>query len=197
LDKQNCPSEICMWFQGVNISTKYFCFSQIGIYILKIHLSTWNLDYMIPKGISHSSVQNPTHEFQKRKYLFHSELPRTVILAGHFYGFGRFVPSTGILTWTALWGHYVSSFDNPVAKYLLPMQGSRVQIKGVKFIILSWWHPWGPRFKSGFHNSFWDYVFLTEYHEWIWKYINEIWKFENKFWLILFREYKIPKLFAE
>ncbi len=20
------------------------------------------------------------------------------------------------------------------------------------------WHPWEPRFKSGFHNSFWDYV---------------------------------------
>ncbi len=29
-------------------------------------------------------------------------LPRTVILAGHFYWFGRFVPSTEIFTWTAL-----------------------------------------------------------------------------------------------
>ncbi len=47
-------------------SNKYFYFSHIGIYILKIHLSTWNLDYMIPKGISHTSVQNPTYEFQKR-----------------------------------------------------------------------------------------------------------------------------------
>ncbi len=45
---------------------KYFYISQIGIYILKIHMSTWNLDYMIPKGISHISVQNPTYEFQKR-----------------------------------------------------------------------------------------------------------------------------------
>ncbi len=25
--------------------------------------------------------------------------------------------STGILTWTAFWGHYVSSFDGPVIKY--------------------------------------------------------------------------------
>ncbi len=38
----------------------------MGIYILKKHPSTWNLDYMIPKGISHTSVQNPTYEFQKR-----------------------------------------------------------------------------------------------------------------------------------
>ena len=48
------------------MSTNYFYFSKIGIYILKIHLSTWNLDYMIPKGISHTSVQNPTYEFQNR-----------------------------------------------------------------------------------------------------------------------------------
>jgi hypothetical protein len=33
---------------------------------MKIHLSTLNLDYMIPKGISHTSVQNHTYEFQKR-----------------------------------------------------------------------------------------------------------------------------------
>ena len=64
--KHNCPSEICIWFKGEHISNKYFYFSQIGIYILKIHLSTWNLDYMIPKGISHTSVQNPTYEFLKR-----------------------------------------------------------------------------------------------------------------------------------
>ncbi len=31
-----------------------------------MHLYTWNLDYMIPKGISHISVQIPTNEFQKR-----------------------------------------------------------------------------------------------------------------------------------
>jgi hypothetical protein len=53
---------------------------------------------MIPKGISHTSVQNPTYEFQKeilvpfRKLLVPFRTPRTVILAGHFYWFGRFVP---------------------------------------------------------------------------------------------------------
>jgi len=31
-----------------------------------------------------------------------------LILAGHFYRFGRFVPSTGILTSPALWSFYVS-----------------------------------------------------------------------------------------
>jgi hypothetical protein len=49
-----------------NISTKLFYFSQIGTYILKIHLYTWNLDYMIPNRISHTSVQSPTYEFQNR-----------------------------------------------------------------------------------------------------------------------------------
>ncbi len=29
-------------------------------------MPTWNFDYMIPKGISHTSVQNLTYEFQKR-----------------------------------------------------------------------------------------------------------------------------------
>jgi hypothetical protein len=33
-----------------------------------------------------------------------------LILAGHFYWFGRFVPSTGIFTWTALLEPYVSGF---------------------------------------------------------------------------------------
>ncbi len=48
------------------MSTKYFYFPQMGIYILKIQLSTWNLDYMFLKGTSHTSVQNPPYEFQKR-----------------------------------------------------------------------------------------------------------------------------------
>jgi hypothetical protein len=59
---------------------------------------------MIPKGISHTSVQIPTYEFQKeilvpfRKILVPFRTTKTVILAGHFYWFGRFVFSTEILT---------------------------------------------------------------------------------------------------
>jgi hypothetical protein len=84
---------------------------------------------MIPKGISHTSVQNPTYEFQKRNIasiqenIISIQLLTTVILAGHFYWFGRFVPSTGIFTWTAFVGILYFSFDGPVAKCLLVMHG--------------------------------------------------------------------------
>jgi hypothetical protein len=49
---------------------------------------------MIPKGISHTSVQNLTDEFQKRTKHFQQG---TVILAGYYYWFGIFVQPTGIL----------------------------------------------------------------------------------------------------
>jgi hypothetical protein len=60
-----------------------------------------------------------------------------LFLAGHFYWFGRFVPSNGIFTWTALWGLYASLFDGPVSKYLQLLQGSRVQIIGVNINLFS------------------------------------------------------------
>jgi hypothetical protein len=59
---------------------------------------------MIPKGISHTSVQNPMN-FKKEIFVpFRKILVpfSTVILAGHFYWFSRFVPSSGILRCTAL-----------------------------------------------------------------------------------------------
>ncbi len=43
-----------------------------------------------------------------------------------------------------------------MTKYLILMQGSLGRIQGVNFF--SRWHPCEPRFKSGFHNSFWDLV---------------------------------------
>jgi hypothetical protein len=55
-----------------------------------------------------------------------------------------------------LWEIRVSHFGGPVTKNLPLNQGSRVQIQGVKFF--SWWLPGEPRFKSGFHNSFWNLV---------------------------------------
>jgi hypothetical protein len=42
--------------------------------------------------------------------------------------------------------------------YVFLMQGSPVQILGVKYNIFSCWHPWETRFKSGFHRSFWDFI---------------------------------------
>jgi hypothetical protein len=113
-------------------------------------------------------------------------------ILGHmfiFYWFGRFVPSIGTLTWTALWGHFASSFGGPVTKYFFVMQGAWIQILGVRFKIFSWWHPWEPKFKSGFRNSFWDFIVLTEYHEWLWKYMNDIWE-------RVLAKYISPKLFA-
>ncbi len=64
----------------------------------------------------------------------------------------------GSSEWNYYWNMEIFGicFDGPVTKYLLLMQGSWIQIQGVKFF--SWWHPWEPRFKSGFHNSFWDLV---------------------------------------
>ncbi len=54
------------------------------------------------------------------------------------------------------------------------------------FITFSWWHPWEPGFKSGFHNSFWDYV-VPDRIPWMTLELYK-WNVGNKFWLILFRE---------
>jgi hypothetical protein len=130
----------------------------------------WTLDpwiwskYFIT-GPSKQIAKVPTYQ-----YKFHSEIQRT-LSCGHFYWFGRFVPSTGIFTWTALWGFYVSGFGGPMAKYLQLLQGSWVQILGVNFNMFSCWHPWETRFKSGFHSSFWDFICG------IWK-----WGMASSFW---------------
>ncbi len=107
------------------------------------------------------------------QYKFHSELPRTVILAGPFYWFGRFVPSTGILTWTDLWRLYLSSFGGPMSKYLELLQGSQFRILVVKFIVFSCWHPWETRFKSGFHSSCWDLICGI----WSWGVASSFWNY--------------------
>jgi hypothetical protein len=49
----------------VNVFTKDFYYSQLGIYILKMDLSNEYLDYMIPKGTSHTSLPNSTYEVPK------------------------------------------------------------------------------------------------------------------------------------
>jgi hypothetical protein len=71
---------------------------------------------MIPKGISHNSVQNPTYEFQKRKISSIQENISSIqnyqglsFLPVTFTGLADFFLSTEILTWTALWGHNVSA----------------------------------------------------------------------------------------
>ncbi len=53
-----------------------------------------------------------------------------------------------------LWKHMISCFGGPVTKYFY--LGRSPEFTSRKFF--SWWHPREPRFKSGFHNSFWDLV---------------------------------------
>jgi hypothetical protein len=63
-------------------------------------------------------------------------------------------------TCTASCVQYVSRFDGSAeTKYLLLMQAARVRIHEVPFYIFSRWHSWEPRYESGFHISFWDYIF--------------------------------------
>ena len=128
MDKHDCPSEICIWFLGVNISTKYFYFPQIAIYILKIHLSTWNLDYMIPKEISHTSVQNPTMNFKKEILVPFRKLlvPFRTTKDCHSCRSLLLVWQICSLNWDLYMNSFVGtlciSIGGPVAKYLLVVQ---------------------------------------------------------------------------
>jgi hypothetical protein len=70
---------------------------------------------MIPKGIRHTSVQIPTNEFQKRNI---SSIQENISSIQNYQGLSFLpvtsagladVPSTRILTWTALWKYYVSA----------------------------------------------------------------------------------------
>jgi hypothetical protein len=75
-------------------------------------------------------------------------------------------------------------------------RGAWVQLQFVMFITFSLWHPWEPRFKSGFHNSFWVYCICSSWQNTM-NDFGIIWmKFGNEFWLIIFREYVSPKLYA-
>jgi hypothetical protein len=131
-----------------------------------MHLSTWNLDYMFLKGISHTSVENPTYEFQKRNISSIQDIitvvPFRTTKDCHSCRSLSLVWQICSLNWDldmdSFMGLYCNSCDGPVARYLLVMQGAWVQIQGVMLINFSGWHHWEPRFKSGFYNSFWDCV---------------------------------------
>jgi hypothetical protein len=82
---------------------------------------------MIPKGISHSSIQNPTYEFQERNI---NSIQENISSIQNYPGLSSLpVTFTGLadlfsqldmesFVWTLC-----ISFDGPVAKYLLVMQG--------------------------------------------------------------------------
>ncbi len=183
MDKHNCPSEICIWFWGVNISTKYFYFPQIGIYILKIHLSTWNLDYMIPKGICLTSVQNPTYEFQKRNISSIQEIISSIqnyqglsFLTVTFTGLADLFPQLGSrhgqLCGVFMYQLWWSSGKIPVC------DARRSEFKSRVLCLLLFQDDILGSLGSNlvFIIPFGIMWFLTEYHEWLWNYINKIWE---------------------
>jgi hypothetical protein len=55
-------------------------------------------------------------------------------------------------------GNFYINFDGLVAKYLHVMQGGLSYNPGCYFYNFFIMTSLGARFKSGFHNSFWDYV---------------------------------------
>ncbi len=124
------------------ISTKYFYFPQIGINDLKINLSTWNLDYIIPKGISHTSVQNPTYEFQKRNISSIQEIISSIQTTKDCQSCRSLLLVWQIcsLNWDLDMDSFVGSlcisFDGPVARYLLAVQGDLSLNSRVLYLLL-------------------------------------------------------------
>ncbi len=134
------------------ISWKYICLFEIWITWFQKELATPR--FKIPHMNFKKEILVP---FRKILVPFRT-IPRTVILAGHFSWFGTCVLSTEILTWTALWDHSASALLVQWQNTCMWCRGAWVKFQVVMFTTFSLWHPWEPRFKSGFHNSFWDYV---------------------------------------
>jgi hypothetical protein len=122
---------------------------------------------MILKGINHTSVQNPTYEFQKRNISSIQENVSSIqnyqgmsFLPVTFTGFADLYPQLGSwheqLCGNIVYQALMVQWQNTCSVCRWPEFKSRVWC----FILFtfSWWHPWEPMFKSGFHNSFWDYV---------------------------------------
>ncbi len=155
-----------------NNSTKYFYLvSWKYICLLEIWSTWFQKELAIPRfKIPHITFKTEILvPFRKILIPF-----RTSILAGHFYWFGRFVPLTRILTWTTLWGHYVTIFDGPVTKYLFVLQWAWARMWYLIFFHDDILGSLGSNLV--FIIPFGITLFLTEYHEWLWRYINEIWE---------------------
>jgi hypothetical protein len=120
---------------------------------------------MIPRGISNTSVQNPTYEFQKRNI---SSIQENLSSIQNYQGLS-FLPVTfpGLAD---LFPQLKSWHGQVCGGILYQLWWSSGKILAwdaggpeFKSMVLCLWyfsllHPWEPRFKSGFHNSLWDYV---------------------------------------
>ncbi len=161
-----------------------------------MHLSTWNLDYMIPKGISHTSVQNPTYEFLVpfRKILVPFKTTKDCHSCRSLFLVWHMCTLNWDLDMDSFVGTFCISFDGPVAKYLHVMQGglsSNLVCYVYNFFIMT---------SLGAYVQIWfSYFLLGLWSSWqnTLSDFGIIWlKFGYEFWLILFREYISPKLFA-
>ncbi len=120
---------------------------------------------MIPKGISHTSVQNPTYKFQKRNISSFRKMlvPFRTTKDCHSCRSLLLVWQICFLKWDLDMDSFMEtlfiSIGSPVAKYLLVMHGG-LSSNPVCYIYHFFMLPslGAYRFKSGFHNSFWDYV---------------------------------------
>ncbi len=145
-------------------SKNVFYFSQIVIYFLKLHLTPWNLDCVIPKGISHTSLQNPTYEFQKRNI---SSIQENNSSIQNFQGLS-FLPVTftglvDLFTQLRSWhgqlcGDTIHQLWWSIGNILASDAGGLSSNPGCDVYYFFMITSLEPRFKSGFHNSFWDYV---------------------------------------
>ena len=149
------------------------------MYILKIHLSTWNLDYMIPKGISHTLVQNPTYEFQKRNISSVQEIISSIqnyqglsFLPVTFTGLADLFPQLGswdgqfcgVFMYQLWWSSgKIPACDARESEFrsrllcLLLFQDDILGSLGSNLVFII---PFGIM------------LFLAEYHEWLWNDIN-------------------------
>ncbi len=138
------------------ISWKYICLLEIWITWFQKELATPR--FKIPHMNFHKEILVP---FRKILVPFRTTKDchscRSLFLVWHMCT-SSCVLSTEILTWTALWGHSASALMVQWQNTCMWYRGAWVHIQVVMFTTFSLWHPMEPRFKSGFHNSFWDYV---------------------------------------
>ena len=120
---------------------------------------------MIPKGLSHTTVQNPTYEFQKRNICSIQENLSSIqnyqglsFLPVTFTGLADLFPQLGSL-------HEKLCGNTMYLALMVQWQNTCDWCRGPGFkpkvwslIFFSFWHPWETWFKSDFNSSFWDFI---------------------------------------
>ncbi len=138
---------------------------------------------MIPKGISHTSVQNPTYEFQKRNISSIQDIISSIqnyqglsFLPVTFTGLADLFPQLGSwhrqLCRTTVYKLWWSSGKIPACD----ARGSEFQSRFLCLLLFQYDILGSLGSNLVFIIPFGIMLFLTEYQEWLWNYINEIWE---------------------